>query len=203
MNKQLFQKSSQTLPAHVNSVPLPPLCESFLDIVSPLGLPAPHSSRGEMDGNNSPGILGREFAWAKRWKLARIPQPAEPCHSLSGLVEAERYSASKYNTCTTTGRPRRSSNYTGGSWQNVRNAPLSTLPIQRFRQQCEKVMSDLCSISAGPRRQFAFTCGAFITTLRQTVCSSAILLSAFPAFQHINLYYNEKLNVSFQTFTLM
>lgn len=86
-----------------------------------------------------PGILGGEFAWAKRWKLERIPQPAEPCHSSSGLVEAERYSASKYNTCTTTGRPRRSSNYTGGSWQNVRNAPLFcpfSVSVSNVKRSC-------------------------------------------------------------------
>lgn len=53
-------------------------------------------------------------------------------------------------------------------------------PIHSFHKQCEKASSDLCSISAESRETVCFLMQCLShSTLRQTVCSSAMLLSTF------------------------
>lgn len=146
-------------------MPLSAGCASFQDIISPLSTWAPQQSRGAR-WKQFPGTFGEALGEWKRLKLARIPQPVELCGTFSNAFGGgwARDSASKYNTCKTR-VDQEDQVITLGVQTDCEKS--STPPrIQSFHKHCEKASSDLCSISADPGRQFAFTCSAYHHTER-------------------------------------
>lgn len=123
------------------------------------------------------GGLGERKGGSWQWSHSLL-SCAE--HSQTHLVEAVRETQHPNITPAKWGWTEKIKWLHWASWQTVRKSSTPP-PIQSFHKQCEKSSSDLCSISAESREAVCFHMQCLShSTLRQTVCSSAMLLWTFP-----------------------